>query len=232
MTAMIVCVILTPAIAVLNSSAAQQPTNTVNVSVPVGNYVAISAPMLSKFTVVSLSGGQGYQLKTIQQLSENILQFTPSNASDYSLVVNVSSAGQNYAYVTEQSSPVDIPACNSCNFTGTGNILVDLTVNATSVPAAVGVAWNPVFGLLPLRLQIFSLSFLNVIEIVAAFGFLFLALGITFRSRISYLGIAILFIAGAVTFGLLIPLAVIALYLVGFALVNITWRVISRRTRK
>jgi hypothetical protein len=203
---------------------ASSPFNSVSISLPINQQININAPYSSNFTILSVIG-QGYDLQTTREYNSNVLTFTPTNNTQFRVIVNVSSSGSNYAYVTKEASPIFAPACgsNNCNFTGQGNIIVELDVNATQ-ETAQGGSWNPLFGMLPFRLQGFSISFDNVIETIAGIGFLFLGLGIAFRSKITYLGVAILFIVGAIMFGLLVPFGMIGLYLLGFAVINLVWK--------
>ena len=212
------------------SSSDTGTTNSVSLSVPVNEQIYVTAPYSSNFTILSVTG-QGYSLTTAREFDSNILTFIPQNTSKLSVLLNVTSSGAMYAYVTKEASPVNLPACNNCNFTGQGSVLVQLNINATSGTSQVN-SWDPLFGMLPVRLQGFSLSFEDVIATMAIFGSLFLGLGIAFRSKVSYLGVAVLFIVGAITIGLLVLLGVIGLYLLGFSLINIVWRYRSWRGRK
>ena len=204
--------------------------NSVTLSVPVNQDVYVTAPYSSNFTILSVIG-QGYSLQTSRGFNSNTLTFTPTNATHFLVIVNASSSGANYAYVTKQASPVNLPACNNCNFTGQGSVIVQLNINATA-GTAQGNSWDPLFGMLPLRLQGFSVSFSEIIVTMAILGFLFLGLGIVFHSKVAYLGVAVLFIVGAITLGLLVLLGVIGLYLLGFAAINIVWRYRSWKGRK
>jgi hypothetical protein len=202
---------------------ASSAVNSVNVSVPVNQQVDINAPYSSNFTVLSVTG-QGYSLLTTREYNSNILEFTPANDTHFTILVNVSSVGPVYAYVTKQASPVYVAACNNnCNFTGRGSVLIQLNVNATQ-ETTQGNSWDPLFGMLPLHLQGFSITFNAVIETIAGLGFLFLGLGIAFRSKVAYLGVAILFIVGAIELGLLVLFGIIGAYLLGFAVINLVWR--------
>ena len=212
------------------SSSETGTTNSVSLSVPVNEQVYVTAPSSSNFTILSVTG-QGYSLTTAREFNSNILTFIPQNATKLSILLNVTSPGATYAYVTKEASPVNLPACNNCNFTGQGNVLVQVNINATSGTPQAN-SWDPLFGMLPVRLQGFSVSFEDVIATMAILGVLFLGLGIAFRSKVSYLGIAVLFIVGAITLGLLVLLGVIGIYLFGFALINIVWRYRSWKERK
>lgn len=212
------------------SSSGTGSTNSVSLSVPVNEQIYVTAPYSSNFTILSVTG-QGYSLTTAREFDSNMLTFVPQNATKLSVLLNVSAPGDTFAYVTREASPVNLPACNNCNFTGQGSVLVQLNINATS-GASQSNSWDPLFGMLPVRLQGFSVTFEDVLVTMAIFGFLFLGLGIAFRSKVAYLGIAVLFIACTITLGLLVLLGVIGLYLFGFALINIVWRYRSWRGRK
>jgi hypothetical protein len=220
---------LVGSIFIVGSSAAGN-TNSVTVSVPVNQQVYVTAPYSSNFTILSVIG-QGYSLQSTRQYTSNVLTFTPRNDTRFTILVNVSSSGSNYASVTKQVSPGNVPACSNCNFTGQGSIVIQLNVNGTR-EASQGSSWDPLFGMLPLRLQGFSLTFNAVIETIAVFGFLFLGLGIAIRSKIAYLGIAILFIIGAIMLGLLVMLGMIGTYLFGFAMINLFWKYKSWKQKK
>jgi hypothetical protein len=211
------------------SNATTSP-DSVTLNIPTYQTVYVTAPSTSNITVVSVTG-QNYSLQSNRQFNSNILSFTPSNSGRYTILLNVSSLGANFAYVAKQATPVNVAACNNCNFTGQGNLLILLNVNSTS-GTAQGSSWDPLFGMLPLRLQGFSVSFYDVIGTIAVFGFVFLGLGIAFRSKVAYLGIAILFIIGAIILGLFVLLGIVGLYLLGFALINIVWKYKTWRGRK
>jgi hypothetical protein len=201
------------------------------VNVPVGNEVFVSAPESTNFTILSVTG-QGYTIQTSKGPNTSVLMFDPSNATMYSLIINMTSLGPNYGYVTKQANPVNIEACANCNFTGSGNLIIQVNINATNANTANSLTWGPLFGMLPIKLQGFSVSFLTILETFAVAGFIILGLGIAFRSKVSYLGLAMLFIIGAITFGLLVVLGIIALYLTGFAIINLVWRFKSWKSKE
>lgn len=215
--------------AILPSSATT--TNHVDVTIPVNYGVNIEIPMSSNFSVMSVTG-QGYALQTLKGLDSNVLVFTPTNATVFSIMVNVSSTGQNYAYVTKESAASLVPACDNCNFTGVGNLIVDVTVNATGSSAGANSTWDPLVGLLPVKVQSFSVSFAQILETLAILGFAFLGLGIAFHSRVAYLGVVVLFIDGVITLGILVVLGIISAYLLGFAIVNVVWKFKTWKTRR
>jgi hypothetical protein len=209
---------ITPA---MDSAASTSQGNNANFSIPVKDIVQVSAPPTANISVLSISG-DGYSLQTATEQSANVLTFTPNNVTVFTIVLNVSSSsGSNYADVTKQSTPLFVQACSNCNFTGSGNLIVSLNINATNSSAQTGSVWDPLTGMLPLKVQNLALSFVDLMIILSGFGFAFLALGIGFRSKVLYLGLALLFILGIVEFGLIVMFGIIAAYLVSFALINV-----------
>jgi hypothetical protein len=214
------------------SNALSRGINSADISMQTNQILQVSVPISSNITVLSISG-EGYSVQSMKETSSNVLTFTPNNATLFTLVLNVTSrSSSNFAYVTKQSSPVFVQACSNCNFTGSGNLLVSLNVNATSSSIQSGSVWDPLTGMLPLKVQNFALNFLDVMVILAGFGFAILALGIGFRSKVVYLGLAILFILGLIEFGLIVMFSLIGGYFVSFALINIFWKHRSWRSRK
>jgi hypothetical protein len=175
---------------------------------------------------MSLTGGQ-YDLKTYAGSGLTGLQFIPTNGSQYSLTVNVSGVGPNFAVVSKEGNPYDQEIRN---VTGTGNIILVVEIATSPVPAQ-NTSWDPLFGITGIRLQLAELNYTNAIEIVAAIGVFFLALGVAFHSRITYLGVVILSIASVMVFGTLFLFAAVITYFVGFATVNLVWRLHKRQTR-
>lgn len=208
------------------SYASSQASDTVLVPVSLNQQVYLDSPISTNFTILSVTGSQAYSIQTQPQNGLNQLTFTPKNGTFFSLVINASSFGANYVDVTKGGSPF---STFSKNFTGQGNLIVNINVNVTSSGSNANYAWDPLVGMLPLKIQSFSLSFIAVIEIFSLLGVLFLSLGIVFHSKVSYLGLAILFIAGAITLGILVLLSIIGIYLFGFATVNLVWRFRSSR---
>jgi hypothetical protein len=213
------------------SSSGTQAANTVAITIPVNQGVVVSSPLTSNFTVLSASG-QGYTLQTEAGLTTNVLTFTPTNATQFSILVNVTANGPNYAYVMKQSdAALEVPACSQCNFTSNGSVLLRLNINATSNPASSGTSWDPLFGMLPLRLHSVSLSFFDVLAIMMTLGSVFLAIGVVAKSKVAYLGVVILFLVGAVEFGLLVMLGLVGIYLLSFSALSLYWRYRSWRTK-
>jgi hypothetical protein len=206
-------------------------TNQVSVSLPVNYGVNINVPATSNFSILAVTG-QGYALETLHSVDSNILSFTPTNATLFSIEVNVSSTGQNYAYVTKESADSLVPACTNCNFTGEGNLVLNIMVNATGSTGQGNSSWDPLVGLLPVKIQSFSFSFVEILETLAILGFAFLGLGIAFHSRVAYLGIVVLFIDGLITLGILVVLGIISAYLLGFAIINIVWKARTWKSRR
>ncbi len=105
-------------------------------------------------------------------------------------------------------------------------------MNATDSTAKTGSVWDPLTDMLPLKVQKLSLNFLDVMIILSAFGFAFLALGIGFKSNVFYLGLAMFFILGIIEFGLIVMFVVIGGYLVSFALIYVFWKLGFWRSKK
>ena len=203
------------------SFASSATTDSVTVPVTPNQSVYLDSPASSNFTILSISGNQGYLIQTTPGSEVNQLTFTPTNGTYFSIMVNVSSFGNNYVSISRQGSSF---STFSKNFTGYGNLIVQVIVNVSSSASSPAFTWDPLVGILPLKLESFSFNFLTIMESLALIGAFFLALGMVLHSRLSYFGLAILFLAGAITLGILLVLGIVGLYLFGFAVVNIVWR--------
>jgi hypothetical protein len=221
--------------------ASSTTTTSVSVSVPVGNSVSVTSPGSSNLTIRSITGNGHYSLETMQEGNTTILTFIPTNATQFLLVINVSSSSgsPNYANVAVQNSTSAsvVPNQNTSirNVTGSGNLIIDLKINALSASSSgsdSSISWNPLFGMLPVKLQPPSLSLAQVIEVIAGIGAFFLALGIAFKSKVSYLGVLILIIVGIATVGILVLLSVLGAYLLSFGLVNLAWKLKLMKHKK
>ncbi|MHB1908237.1 MAG: hypothetical protein ACYCQJ_05115 [Nitrososphaerales archaeon] len=211
------------------SFASSASADSVTVSVTPDQAVYFSAPASSNFTVLSITGNQGYLIQTTPGIQSNQLTFTPTNGTYFSIIVNVSSFANNYVNISRQGSAL---STFSKNFTGYGNLIVQVIVNVSSSGVSPAFTWDPLVGILPLKLASFSFNFLTVMESLALIGAFFLALGIVLHSRLSYFGLAILFLAGAITLGILLVLGIVGFYLFGFAVVNVVWRFKSWKRRE
>ncbi len=192
-----------------------------------GTYVRIVAPYSSNFTVLSVTGEE-YDLNVFSVADEiNELQFTPVNVSTYALEINVSGVGPNYAYVSKEGNPLTIPVKN---VTGQGNLILNLTIQATPQPVQQG-SWDPLFGVTGLRIPGFTLTFPVIVAILTAIGGLFLFLGIKFHSHVIYLGMMSLTISSIMVLGILVSLALVLAYVLSFVAINLIWS-FDKRTRK
>src|SRR5579875_2031640 len=81
------------------------------------------------------------------------------------------------------------------NLTGMGGMVVKLVIH-TLPPRAQYAAWNPIFGILPFRFQIGSITFAQSIALFTAIGCLIMLL-----------------------------LIAIGLYFLGFVAINLIWRI-------
>ena len=201
-------------------------SSTVSVSVPSGEYVRITSPSGTNISVRSIAGGS-YQVSDSPQAGTNIFEFVPGNTSNYQIVLALNSSNfqSSFASITKEGSISDQPVKN---ITGFSSLQLTLDVNSTSSMVA-SAAWNPLFGLTGLRIQSVSISFTNVLEGMAALGLLIVALGLIFHSRISYLGIVLLFIAGAIVLGFLNLFLIAMGYAASFGFLTLAWKVKHRR---
>jgi hypothetical protein len=213
--------LLAPCLA-LHSAAAIQETP-VPVTTPVGNYVKVTTSSASNITLLSVQGAQ-YSISSFRQSGLNIFEFVPANESFYTVTLNISAinaSAPNYAYVSRQANPTDVKLEN---VTGTGNIVVQLAITTTPTVQSSSGPWDPLFGVLPLHLQVGSVTFTQAVEIVFAIGAFFFLLGIGIKSKIVYFGVFVLMIGLAMEVGMLFVFLLICAYFVGFAMVNLVWR--------
>ncbi|MGI0092216.1 MAG: hypothetical protein ACREBS_10960 [Nitrososphaerales archaeon] len=224
----ILAIILGGTMLPLLSASTEPDSSTLQVKVQSGQYIQVSTPKGSNINLVSVSGGQ-YRLSSSTIGNLNAFQFTPTNSSIYTLVLNVTSNATSYAFVSKQSAAAAIDTTLE-NITNYGMLHLTIQVNSTSSTLAES-GWSPLFGMTGLKLQAGSFSFNEALEVLFAVGVLVTGLGILFRSRVSYLGIVFLFFVGVVVLGLLMMFGVIILYLFSFALVNLAWKIRTWKMR-
>ena len=197
-------------------------------NVSANQYVKVTSPLNSSINLLSVSGGM-YHASLSNNLGTTEFSFTPTNDSLYKVTLRInsnSSNSSNFAYFAKQGNLQDIQVKN---LTISGNVVIYLTINSTG-PVQTANNWSPLFGLTGFSPQIPSLNFASSIAIVSGLGMLLIALGLIFRSKISYLGLVLLFFTGALVLGLLFVFGIIAAYVLSFALLNLTWRFRSKRT--
>ncbi len=209
------------------SASSPQAAVSIQVSIPSQQFVRVISPSTSNITVLSVNGGQ-YDLSLTMLPGLNQLQFIPDNTSVYSLLVNVSASTANFAYVMKQNGSFGSEVKNA---TGTGNILLNLTVT-TSPAAPQGNSWDPLFGITGLHAGDISLSFPALMVIIFAFGALFLVLGIKFHSYVLYLGLSILSIGAIMLLGILVMFGILAVYILSFVGVSLAWRIGAKKRNK
>lgn len=226
--ALLALMLLQPNIASHSYASAQSNSisSNVPVTVPSGEFVRVYTPSGTNISLSSINGGY-YQIANSVEGSLNVFQFVPSNSSMYTVILSITSNTSSYAYILTQPEEYIAPIKN---ITDSGNLLLTLSVNSTAAPASNGV-WDPLFGLTGLKLQSVSFSFDNAIELLLALGFLIMALGLVFHSKISYLGAILLFFGAAMVLGFLVLFGLIIAYVVSFAAIAIVWRIRSRRIK-
>ncbi len=209
------------------SANTQTTSNSISVSTTSQQYVKVIASLTSNITVLSVSGGQ-YDLSLSTIAGMNQLQFTPLNVTQYSLIVNVSSLGSNFAYVLKQNGAFATPIKN---VTTQGNIILNFTITSLQ-PVSQGNSWDPLFGVTGIRVQGFSLSFPTIVGIMIALGVSLLALGIRFRSYLSYLGMMILSMGVVMVLGILVSIVILIAYILSFVGITVLWNFSSKKRNR
>ncbi len=195
----------------------------VSTNLPLGNYLLMTTAISNNLTVLSVSGGE-YSLSEYIANGQDIMRFTPSNGSLFILVVNVSAysfTSRPFVFISKQMNDSVLPVEN---LTGMGGMVVKLVIH-TLPPRAQYAAWNPIFGILPFRFQIGSITFAQSIALFTAIGCLIMLLGIILHSKLVYLGLFVLSGAFFIVAGIMVLLIAIGLYFLGFVAINLIWRI-------
>jgi hypothetical protein len=195
---------------------ATSPSRSLDVNVTFGQTLRINTPESSNVSILSLSGGE-YDTGLYETGIKNALLFTPAEIANYSLVLNVSATGQNSAGLSLLGTPT---STWMKNITGTGNLLLNLTVVVFPQPTAQSSGWNPLFGFTGISLGGVTLSATDVLSIFAIFSVSLILIGIKRSHKLMYAGMFFLSIIGMVIVGILVVGMILGSYLGGFLIIK------------
>jgi hypothetical protein len=176
----------------------------------------------------SPSGGQ-YGLTQNPEGSTTDIIFVPYNVSSYTLTISLT-ANSSYTIFVSKLSAVKTPIQNFNVSAGQSQLVVKTTVSASS-PTTPPSPWDPLFGFTGFKVGGVTITFANFVEALAATSAFFIGLGLYFKSKISYLGGILLVFVLIIEVGFLPLIAFGVFYLVGFAVVNLVWKIKHRYSR-
>jgi hypothetical protein len=117
------------------------------------------------------------------------------------------------------------------NVTGTGNLILDVTVTVLPQPVSEASGWNPLFGFTGISLGGITINATDFLAIFAIFSVALLILGMKFSQKLIYGGLFFLSIIAMIEVGILFVGVVIVSYFVGFAVIKSYFGFRSRRQR-
>jgi hypothetical protein len=196
-----------------------------DVNLTYGQTLRILTPSSSNITILSLSGGQ-YDTGLYVSGAKDDLLFTPAQIANYSLVLNVSSAGANSAGLSELGTPTTAWVKN---VTGTGNLILNLTVIVVPQPVAQSSGWNPLFGFTGISLGGVTLDTTDILAIFAIFSVSLMLIGIKHNQKLVYTGLFFLSLIGMIVVGILVVAIIFGSYLAGFVVIKSYFGFRSRR---
>ncbi|MDA4111508.1 MAG: hypothetical protein OK439_03150 [Thaumarchaeota archaeon] len=191
-------------------------SNPINITLTSTQVLRIIAPASSNVTLLSVVGGQ-YDIGLYATGGKNILLFTPLQDSNYSMILNVSSGGQNYALFSKQGLPTD---SWSKNVTGSGDLILNVVVSVVPPPTTQNSSWNPLFGFTGISLGGITLDATDVLVIFALFSVSLIVLGMKYSHKMLYGGIFFLSLIGMIVIGILVVGLIVGAYIAGFAVIK------------
>jgi hypothetical protein len=203
------------------------PAKPINVTLASTELLRVSTPATSNVTLLSVVGGQ-YDIGLYTSGGKNELLFTPLQNANYSLILNVSLLGRNYAQMSILGSPTD--SWNK-NITGTGNLILTVVISVVPPPAtSQNSSWNPLFGFTGISLGGITLDATDVLVIFALFSVALIAMGMKYSQKLLYGGIFFLALLGMIAVGVLFVGLILGGYIGGFAVVRSVFRFRARRS--
>jgi hypothetical protein len=182
-------------------------------------------PQTSNVSILSLSGGE-YDTGLYAAGTKNDLLFTPAQIANYSLVLNISEIGPNSAGLNLVGPPT---TTWTKNFTGTGNLLLNLTVVVLPQPVSEASGWNPLFGFTGISLGGVTLNATDILSIFAIFSGALVLIGIKRSHKLLYAGMFFLSLIGMIVVGILVVGVIVGSYLAGFLVIKSYFGFKSRR---
>ena len=167
----------------VSSSSSTLPSKPINITLTSTQILRVNTPVGSNVTLLSVRGGQ-YDIGLFSSGGKNALLFTPLQNSNYSLILNVSSIGQNYAQLAILGSPTN---SWTKNISSTGNLIVDIVLSVVPPPATTqNSGWNPLFGFTGISLGGITIDATGVLIIFALFSVALIGLGMKYSQKMLY----------------------------------------------
>lgn len=180
----------------------------------------------TNISVLSLSGGQ-YDLGQYITGTKNALLFTPAQVSNYTLSLNVSSAGADTISMSEIGTSQSTWTKNITISQGIAILDLKIVVLPESVSQSSG--WNPLFGFTGISLGGVTLGSTDILIIFTAFSLMLVAVGAKKSHKLLYTGLFFLSLIGMIEVGILVVGAIIGSYFAGFLIIRSYFGYRSRR---
>jgi hypothetical protein len=195
---------------------APSPYQSIDVNLTFGFTLRVLTPLTSNVTILSLSGGE-YDTGLYASGTKNALLFTPAQIANYSLVLNISSIGANSASLSELGSTA---STWTKNLTGTGNLLLILSIDVIPQPVSQSSGWNPLFGFTGISLGGITLGATDILAIFAIFSASLIVIGIKRSHKLLYAGLFFMSLIGMIVVGILVVGIILGSYLAGFLIIK------------
>jgi hypothetical protein len=142
------------------------------------------------------------------------------------MTLNVTSSGPNYALISRMDA---MSPTWEKNLTGTGNIVLNISMSASRVSAEKSI-WNPLFGFTGISVGGISLNSTDILVVFTSFSLVLLGLGAKFNQKLLYFGLFLLSIIGSIMVGILVIAVIIGGYLACFLLTKSYFDFKARKT--
>jgi hypothetical protein len=192
------------------------PYQSIDLNLTFGMTLRVFTPETSNVSILSLAGGQ-YDTGLYAASSKNDLLFTPAQLNNYSLVLNISAIGPNSASISELGTPA---STWTKNITGTGNLLLNLTIDVVPQPVAQSSGWNPLFGFTGISLGGITLNATDILAIFALFSACLIIIGLKRSHKLLYTGLFFMALIGMIEVGILVVGLILGTYLAGFLIIK------------
>ncbi len=216
---------LTPGTYVPSPSQSVPPYQSIDINLTFGMTLRVLTPQTSNVTILSLSGGQ-YDTGLYTSGTKNDLLFTPAQIANYSLVLNISAIGVNSAGLSEVGTPA---STWTKNITGTGNLLLILSIDVLPQPVSQSSGWNPLFGFTGISLGGITLGATDILAMFAIFSASLIIIGVKRSHKLLYTGLFFMSLIGMVVVGILVVGLILGTYLAGFLIIKSFFGFRSRR---
>jgi len=198
----------------------------INVTLTSTQALRVTTAATSNVSLLSVVGGQ-YDIGLYTSGGKNILLFTPLQNANYSLILNISSFGQNYAMLNKGGTPSD---SWTKNITGTGTLIVSLAISVVPPPLSTqNSSWNPLFGFTGISLGGITLDATDVLVIFALFAVALVGIGAKYSQKMLYGGFFFLALLGMIAIGILVVGLIIGIYVAGFVVIRSLFGFRARR---